>query len=117
MTKYFLRTLLTSLTFAASAEVPFVLTSDLEGRLLPCTACPAASGYPGLARMAAGIADLRSSHENLLLLDTGNALMGGDSTASQGALAAEALMRLRPDGIFAWVCPAARRMRASRGWR
>ncbi len=98
-----MKTFLLFILFAACLNVhaapSMVVTSDLEGRLLPCAACPAASGYPGLARIASGIADLRSRHTDLLFVDAGNALMGSDSAATRGALAAEALMRLRPDAM------------------
>jgi hypothetical protein len=95
----FFLTLLTALKSLTFAQTSLVVTSDLEGRLLPCAACPAATGYPGLARIATGLDSLRETNPDLLWVDAGNALMGGDSMASQGSAAAEMILRLRPDAI------------------
>lgn len=78
--------------------VTVVVTSDNEGHVTACGACPTGRGLGGLARRATALRRLRSDHD-VLLLDAGNALFGGESLASGGRVIVRAYELLGYDVV------------------
>jgi hypothetical protein len=90
-----------ALLFAPSARlagVTVVVTSDTEGHVNPCAACPHGAGDGGLARRATAVGTLRGAGA-VLLVDAGNALFGPDSLDSGGAVIVDAYNQLRYDAV------------------
>jgi Mg-chelatase subunit ChlD len=86
-------TLIASLTLTITTAGPAVETNtfvsaDTEGHLTPCDECPAHQGFGGLARRATLISDARKTKPDLLLLDAGNFLFGGEGADDDGRGAA-----------------------------
>jgi 2',3'-cyclic-nucleotide 2'-phosphodiesterase (5'-nucleotidase family) len=59
-------------------------TADTEGHVGPCRECPLHPRLGSLARRATVLAKMRKEHPEVLLVDSGNFLIGTESLESQG---------------------------------
>lgn len=84
---------------AAAAAPTLVATADAEGHTTPCASCPAHAGMGGLDRRATALAKLRAEAGPLLLVDTGNWLVGTDSVATRGRVLVGAYEALKYDVV------------------
>jgi len=78
--------------------VTLLATGDTEGRVSPDHTCCSGPGLGGLARRAT-LADNARASGPTLLVDAGNALLGGESFASAGAVIAVAYENLCYDAM------------------
>ncbi|HZL38037.1 MAG TPA: VWA domain-containing protein [Tepidisphaeraceae bacterium] len=83
-----------------AAPLPAIIASaDTQGHLEACQSCPGGAGMGGLARRATVLAGARAQNPNLLLVDAGNALFGGESGYSGGKAIVAAYEALGYDAI------------------
>jgi 2',3'-cyclic-nucleotide 2'-phosphodiesterase (5'-nucleotidase family) len=75
------------------------LTSDTEGHVGPCQACPGHPGLGGLDRRATLVDRIRREEPSMVLLDAGNALFGAESVESRGRLLVVACDAMRYDAV------------------
>ena len=94
-------------------DLRVVFSADTHGQLLTCATCPDASA-PGLAQRGTALAALRD-HDEVVLLDAGNAVHGHQTSASEGAALLAGYAALRYDAVHLSVrdlLPDSQRTRA-----